>query len=479
MHLLRTLNRWKLPLLIAAAVVIRLAVYFAFPSVFAWDQTGAIHGSSSYDAYGVNLVDTGVYGLTPGVPDAIIPPAYGYVVAAIYALLGRGSLSIALVHTAFDAISIALLYDITRRLFKPSGEWVGWLAGAFYAFYPYLIFQNLTLIDTPLFMLLLHAFVWLIVLLRERDRLDRRFWLLAAAAGIVLGAAALTRPVIVFLALLLPVWFLMRWSIVQSILRLLLVALISVLTLVPWMVRNQAVYGQFVAMSVTAGSNFYQGNNPDVIPLMRAGYDVQWTAPDPDQIHADPSSPAADSERMQLAIDWLRANPGTIPELLWVKFLTHWSIDVFPSQNPTSGQDPNATISGDAAVTIAPPAQGDQQVDITGLPQGDPVTEYAGGAFALGRVIHRLYFGALLLLALIGVLVTRKQWRSVSLLWLVQISMTIAYVIFHSSTRYRVPTDPLLFTFSAAAVVYGFNWIVRGRQRAPQGRMPSERRASV
>jgi len=31
--------------------------------------------------------------------------------------------------------------------------------------------------------------------------------------------------------------------------------------------------------------------------------------------------------------------------------------------------------------------------------------------------------------------------------------MTIMYVLFHPSTRYRVPTDPLLFIFSAYALI--------------------------
>jgi len=29
-----------------------------------------------------------------------------------------------------------------------------------------------------------------------------------------------------------------------------------------------------------AGRIFYQANNPDVIPFLQTGYDVQWTGPD-------------------------------------------------------------------------------------------------------------------------------------------------------------------------------------------------------
>ena len=450
----QTLMRLKLPLLLIAAVLIRLGIFFAFPSVFAFDDTGVIHGSTAYDTYAVNLVETGVYGIVPGVPDANIPPLYSYALAAVYALFGRSALSAAIFHIALDAVSIWLVYDSARRLFNPHGVWIGWLAGVFYAAYPYLIFQNLTLIDTPFFMLLLHVFIWLIIRLREPEHPNRAAWRWAVLAGIALGLGTLARPILPMLALVLPLWFLARRSLVQTILRLAPVAAISLIVLLPWFIRNHGVYGQFVAMSVTTGSNFYQGNNPLVIPLMHAGYDVQWTSP---QITtADPNSPAADAERMAIALAFLRENPALIPDLWATKFLAHWSIDIFPRFNPTAGTDPNTAQIGDSTITIMP----DGTVAITGLPEGDPVTAYSTDAFQIGRVLHRYYFGGLLVLALMGVILTARSWRDVSLLWLVQIAMTVAYVLFHPSTRYRAPSDPLLFVLSAAALVTMAQWFI-------------------
>ena len=72
--------------------------------------------------------------------------------------------------------------------------------------------------------------------------------------------------------------------------------------------------------------------------------------------------------------------------------------------------------------------------------------------------------GALLILALAGVWLSRWLWREVSLLWFVQLSMTLIYLIFHPSTRYRVPTDPMLFLFSAYALVMAARyWQMRGK----------------
>jgi 4-amino-4-deoxy-L-arabinose transferase-like glycosyltransferase len=435
----------KLALLLALCVIVRVGALIALPGIFDFVSTGAIHGSSSFDAYARNLLTTGVYGITPGVADATLPPVYGYVLAGIYGIFGRGYWQVGLFHTLLDVASIAMLTVIGRRLFK--NEWVGWLAGAFTALYPYLVFQNLTLIDTPIFITELHAFILIVVLLRERDARDRITWGLAVLGGLVLGLSTLTRPILLPLAALVGLWFLFRRSLIDSILRLLPVAIVSVLVLVPWIMRNEAVYHTFVPTSITGGSNFYQGNNPDVIPFLQAGYDVQWTGPDK-QIEA-PSAPVGDNENMQLALDWLRANPGVIPDLLWTKFVTYWSIDIFPRINPTAGEAPRLNYQGDAQINTD--AQGNPTLG--DLPPDDPVSLYNDSEFGAARVIHRFYFGGLLVLALVGVVLSVKLWREVALLWFVQISMTIIYVVFHPSTRYRVPTDPLLFLFSAYTLV--------------------------
>jgi 4-amino-4-deoxy-L-arabinose transferase-like glycosyltransferase len=459
---LHTLIDHKLALLLALAALVRVVALLALPGIFDFVRSGEIHGSATFDLYARNLLATGVYGVTPGAPDAILPPLYSYALAAVYSIFGRGYLQVGLFHALLDLLSIAMLCAIGKRLLN---EWTGWLAGLFYALYPYLVFQNLTLIDTPLFMAELHAFVLLMLLLRERNPRDRTAWALAVLGGLVLGLSALTRPILFPLAGFVALWFLFRRSLIETVLRLLPVALVSLLVLLPWIIRNQAVYGAFVPSSITGGSNFYQGNNPDVIPFLNAGYDVQWTGPE--QQVDNPNTPAADNQRMALALDWLKANPGLIPQLLWTKLVTYWSIDIFPRLNPTTGTTPNPDYKGSAGR-----GTDDAGNPVLGsLPPGDPVALYDSPGFAAARLIHRFYFGGLLLLALAGVVLTVRRWRDAALLWFVQISMTLVYVVFHPSTRYRVPSDPLLFLFSAYALVSLWAWLwARLRARIGQQR---------
>lgn len=458
---LQRLLRHELALILLLAAALRLGIFFAFPATFAFDQTGAIHGSQAYDDYARNLLSTGVYGREPGQPDALIPPLYSYALAVVYGLFGRGSAQVALFHTLLDALSITLLYRTGRLLF-PRARAAGALAALFYACYPYLIFQNLTLIDTPFFMLLLHAFVYGLALLRGRERLDGGTWTLAAGTGAVLGLSLLTRALLPPLAVLGAFWFLFRLNLRQTLLRLLPVALVSGLVVLTWMVRNYQVYGVLIPGALNSGENFYQGNSAYTIPYFRAGYDVQWVPPQPLRA-SDPRSPAANAERFQWGMDYLRAHPEQIPELLWVKFLVHWSIDVAPRLNPVEGQVPRLDYQGNV---IAETGAGGE-LQLGGLPPGDPVGAYSQPLFdQIGRAVHRLYWGGLLLLGILGAALSIRQWRDVSLLWFVQLSMTLMYLIFHPSTRYRAPSDPLLFLFSAYALVWAWERWTQRRQAA-------------
>jgi hypothetical protein len=459
--MLPRLNPYKLPLVLLAAVVLRLTILLVFDDVFAFERTGAIHGSDAYDAYAQNLLDTGVYGRELGVPDAAIPPLYSYALAGVYGLLGRGFIPVGLLHILLDAASIVMLYHIGQRLL-PHGEWAGALAGLFYAAYPYLIFQNLTLIDTPFFMFWLHALVLGLVLLREREQFDRGTLLLALLTGLILGFSVLARPITPPLAMLAAVWFLFRLNLWQTILRLLPVALVSAVVLAPWIIRNYAVFEAFVPMTTTSGANFWQGNSAYTIRYFRAGYDVQWTAPE--LTTPDRSSREADAERFALALQWLRANPDKIPELLWVKFLVYWSIDITPRLNPVAGELPRLDYHGN----VIPEETDEGNLELGGLPPGDPVALYSSTLFdQVGRTLHRFYWGALLLLGLAGVVLSARYWREVSLLWFVQISMTLVYLVFHPSTRYRVPTDPLLFLFSAYTLIVVYLWWRTRQQLEP------------
>ena len=453
------LDNYKLPLAVAIAIGLRILALVVFRQHFAYsDPGGVIHGSVAYDEYALNLLETRVYGREAGVPDAGLPPLYSYVLALVYGVFGRHYLAVGALHIFFDALSIALLFEICRRLFpRPgqNGDWIGALAGLAFALYPYLIFQNLTLNDTALWILLLHLFVWLLIRLRERERFDRATLAIAIAAGLTLGVSVLARALLPPLALLAALWFALKLSPRETLLRLLPVAIVSIVIPLPWIIRAGNIYDGFVPIALNSGENIYQGNNPYAAAIFRAGYDVQWLTP---PIDAPPTDEPLRRNAFFAEAGWryLRENPAQALELMLVKLMVYWNPQVTPLNNLRLGE--RLSVDETGAVVIVS-GEGSH----VGVTAANAAYQQEGLFNVFGRRLHILSFGGMWLLAIAGAWLSRREWRMLSLLYFVQMSQTLMYLLFHPSTRYRSPTDPLLFVFSAYAALCLARWW-RGRR---------------
>src|SRR5690606_41610425 len=102
-----------------------------------------------------------------GAGDSDLAPLYPAFLAGVYATLGRDTIAVALVQMGLDAVTVALIFAIGRRV---AGTLTGLIAAACYGLYPYLVFQNLTINDTVVFIFLLA----LGVALAYRTRASRR-----------------------------------------------------------------------------------------------------------------------------------------------------------------------------------------------------------------------------------------------------------------------------------------------------------------
>jgi hypothetical protein len=83
----------------------------------------------------------------------------------------------------------------------------------------------------------------------------------------------------------------------------------------------------------------------------------------------------------------------------------------------------------------------------------DAVLQYDSTAFRVARVVHVLYFGPLLLLGIAGLGLAWRDHLEIAPLVAVIVAITIAYLIFHPSTRYRSPADPFVFVLAAHALI--------------------------
>jgi 4-amino-4-deoxy-L-arabinose transferase-like glycosyltransferase len=400
-------RRWLIVILLVALVG-RVAFLVFFADTLTLKTSG-------YDDYAVHLMEgRGFTRFDDRAGDSDLPPLYSLFLAGIYTLFGRSPIPVACVQIVADLLTTFLIYLIGRRV---GGEGVGLVSAALYGCYPYLLFQNLTVNDTGIFICLLMTAIWL----SYRTRDSRNAWY-AATVGLTLGVAALTKTWVILVVPLLILAWRRRLGFRESLRFALLSGLCLTAVLSPWVIRNTLLNGQFVFVSTNGGSNLQQGNNPCVADYLAHGWDAQWV----DCLAEPPSGMSEVQEdrwRRDQAIRYLRGHPSQWPRLFGIKFLVLWSPAIMPT-----GLPPHAREAGGAVLLYETPA------------------------FQAARTLHLAYFGPLLAFAAIGLFWAWRDRAPVGLLLTVPLIITVFYVAFHPSTRYRSPADPFVFILAAYAL---------------------------
>lgn len=401
--------RRLLTLIVLATVLGRVAFLLFFSHTLSLQTSG-------YDTYAVNVMEgQGYTRFEDRTGDSDLPPLYPYFLVGVYKLFGRDPLSVAIVQIFLDVIVVLLLFWIGRRV---GGDWAGLLSAAFYGLYPYLLFQNVSLNDTGIFILFLTAGIAL-----SYRVLDAQNWRAALGLGLMFGLAALTKTLVLLILPLLALWWWKHLGF-RSAFRLGLISALALLAVIsPWIIRNIRLHDAFVLISTNDGSNLHQGNNSCVADYLARGWDAQWV----NCLEVPPAGltevETANWHRDQ-AINYLRDHPGDWPHLFWTKFWVLWSPSIMPYDLP-----PDPYLVDDA------------------------VLQYHTTAFKVARFVHILYFGPLLLFGIAGLGLAWHDKRPIGPLVSVIITITLAYLIFHPSTRYRAPADPFVFILAAYTVV--------------------------
>jgi dolichyl-phosphate-mannose-protein mannosyltransferase len=200
------------------------------------------------------LAETGSYANASGTQTAFWPVGYPAVLAAIFAIAGKGLFAVQIFHIIVYLAIITLLYATFRRSERrPNAALV--LFTILYAFHPNgLLSVNAILAEFP-FMLLIWGSVFL--LLRENKLI-----LNAALAGLGLALAAYFKPLILVLVVVIALYFIFKSRDSQSLARASTLMAVFIMVLVPWTVRNYLAFDALVPVSTNGGLNFFIGNNP-------------------------------------------------------------------------------------------------------------------------------------------------------------------------------------------------------------------------
>ena len=243
---------------------------------------------------------------------AEFPPAYPLLLAGWGAVAGLSGLSVLLLSTLLDTGTAVLIARLGRRLGEARA---GWAAAALYLIWPSVVLNAPLAQKESLELLVVVALAhgWLGAAARTR-------WRTAVAIGVPAGLLALTQPGVAALAGLFGLALIPRlgWRRVMGVGAA--AAGVAALVMLPWWVRNGALFGAFVPLTSVGGLSLWIGENPAA-----TGNWMPYPA-------AATHVPELDSARAagRLAWDWMRQHPGEVARLNAAKFVRAMGVGHFP-----------------------------------------------------------------------------------------------------------------------------------------------------
>lgn len=363
------------------------------------------------------------------------PPGYPYFLAALYRAFGGGYVAPRAVQAGLGLASCLLGYALARRRFGPG---VGLAFAALLGLYWSFVYFEGEFLEPALL-----VFLGLLLLRTLDGWIDRFGPGQAAAAGIVLGLAALVRPTVLPFGMAVPLW---AWRYAKAgspgaVRRLLLLALFgaaAAATLAPAVARNVAVGGEAVLVS-PAGLALYMGNHEGADGFVAAtlpGLGAYGSCFDYPAIRralerrlGRPLAPGEASGHFRNeAVRFMRENPRRVLSLLWKKTLLFFGpLEVSHNREDEIARDSSAVLRR--------------------LPGG---FAFAFAAFLLGLSIFVLDGGRG---APEGPGRREAQAGLLSLAALYVLCTFLAHVPFIVAGRYRVPMVPMLLLAGAYAAV--------------------------
>jgi hypothetical protein len=165
-----------------------------------------------------------------------LEPMYPIFLAGVYGIFGHSFLAVRLVQMLLSLFQLYFIYKIVLYL-KPKAAPFALIFGAIY---PFFIYTAGLLYVTQLFSLLLTLMVFWLLQYRNSGSIG---WL--SLAALALGAAISARPVVLPATVLIAGWifFFAQMPWMKRIGHIAWTALLIILTLTPWTIRNWNVFG--------------------------------------------------------------------------------------------------------------------------------------------------------------------------------------------------------------------------------------------
>ncbi|MBV8078942.1 MAG: glycosyltransferase family 39 protein [Actinobacteria bacterium] len=354
---------------------------------------------------------TGTFGYVPGHPSANTQPLYGWFLIVVYWLAGRHWWSMGTAQILIAFATALLVYEIGRRFLSRRA---GVIAALIATLHPYVVWHDIHVNREILDQVLGAAMVILTLIAASR-----RSVAIAAALGVVSGAAILSNTRLVVLPFVLGAYLLWRgvgWT------GALLVPVLAFVVMLPWLVRNDVEVGCFTI--TTDARALWKANNMQTYGLLQKGI---WI----DSITGPPGRPLTPQEARD---HYLHGQHVSVNECAQQSWYEHMVIR-FWEHHP--GEKAKLMVQS-TRLLWSPWVTAD-----TGI-------ESSGAFHAAKHIAEPAYVIPLYILAVIGLFVVPLEFRVLALAFLVY--ETLAAWVFAGTTRYRVPWDFVLALLAGAAI---------------------------
>jgi 4-amino-4-deoxy-L-arabinose transferase-like glycosyltransferase len=302
-----------------------------------------------------------------------------------------------------------LTFAVGSRLFSRR---VGYVAAAYVAVYPLLIYVSGMVMPQALEAALVSGVLLLLIL--YRDTMRRRYLVFS---GLLLGVGALTVPLILTMIPLAGVWIfaLRKWSVPATIKDCLVMGLCALCMITPWTTRNYIVEGRFILIATLGSQLLYLHCNPWSDPDDKEGTRAMAFKIKDEvfaEVKANPDGPTEDEIYLQRYKDFVSSNPGRAAVIYLKKFKNFFGL------YPSTFSDNEHTVNRNT-------------------------------------VAAALSYAPVLLFSLLGAILSLFRRREGLLLIAVPVFFALGYSFFHTTVRYRIPTEPCSIILAS----YGLFWL--------------------
>lgn len=346
----------------------------------------------------------------PGKPTSYGGFTYPAFVTAMYALAGgRHQLPIYLVQCLLGAATVFGVFAIGRRI---AGPRVGLIAAALFGVNPFTAWASVAMMTEAIFLPLVVGSI--AFALRAWNSGRARDW---AITGGIFGIACLTRSTLLYFLPVILVGLALRHRGIAPIVRPALALLVVfAATILPWTVRNYRVHERFLLLDTKAGTNLWQYNNPNMVPefgFRAAGGEPPVPITPLETARRGGNEVDQDRAYARMVYAYARAEPAH-----FVSVLAHRAILAL-SPLPTTNLRP------------------------------------------LNVVVGLLFRGTLLVFALLGWLLLRRNWRAHFLVLALPVYWWALQTLSGPGHRYRLPVDFVYGVLAAVGLAAAHAWMRR------------------